>query len=567
MSTLHVKQIRTYLEENYNKYIDITDLKDKPKQEQDNAFLTRALAAYAIVSVTNINEQDIGPYITCGYGDNGIDAIYYDETKQTLYLVQSKWHHEGSGTIEKGDALKFIKGVKDLIEENYGNFNEKVNRLSTYISSAIRKAQTKIRLIICHTGNQVISDEILQDFVDFMEEINDSTDILSLLTLNQEKIHKSIATNTSTIEINENIALLNWGPINEPYSSYYGVIAAEDVANWYKKYGTFLFSPNIRLFLGTTDVNTELENTILSNPENFVYYNNGITLLCDKVKKAAVGGSKRDSGVFECNNMAVINGAQTVGTIGRTYEKHPENIRNVSLFIRIISLEGSPAGFSTSVTKATNTQNRIDARDFVSQDEENERIKRELLINKINYSYKRGDAIENTETGFDFEEGIIALACANGNIDYAIAAKRYVSSLWHDISKAPYRALINKALVGIKYWRIVQTFRYIEKYITDYRKEFTGRKSMYLVHGNRIIEYLAFMKLNSLVSEKDFSEKPISEIDDLIKNNILSIIEFLYAVGEKEYPDAMLAFLFKNSKKCKKIADIVISQFNPPPPA
>ncbi len=554
MSILHVKQIRSFLEEKFHPYIDLSDYTGKTQSEIDNAFLTRALAAYSIVSISSISEKNIGPYITDGFKDNGIDAVYFDESIQTLYLIQSKWHHEGSGTIDKGDSLKYLKGVKDIFEENYEKFNEKLNKLSGYISSAIRSPQTKVVLIICHTGVQNISDEIMEDINDFLEEVNDTTEILKLLVLNQEKIHKSIASNTSAIEINENIGLSNWGLISEPYKSVYGIISAEEVANWYKKYTPFLFAPNIRMFLGQTDVNSSLENTIIVNPEYFVYFNNGITVLCDKFDKLTVGGSKRDNGIFDCRNIAIINGAQTVGTIGKAYEKDSSSIKNVFIHIKIISLEGCPEGFSTLITKATNTQNRIDSRDFVSQDEENERLKRELLIDKVNYSYKRGDTIEAIDNGFDFEEGIVALACSHGNINFALAAKRYVSSLWNDIKKTPYIALINKSLVGSKYWKIVQAFRIIEKSLNDKKKSVTGKKSMYLVHGNRLIEYFIFKDIFNIFSEKDFVEIKLSDLEIFVTNSLNVILEKLFQTAERKYPDSMLAFLFKNTKKCTEIS-------------
>nr|WP_180485986.1 AIPR family protein [Treponema socranskii] len=554
MSILHIKQIRAFLEEKFRLYIDLSDYNDKSKNEIDSAFLTRALAAYSIVSISNISEKNITPYITDGFKDNGIDAIYFDEAMQTLYLIQSKWHHEGSGVIDKGDALKYIRGVKDIFEENYEKFNEKLNKLSVYISRAIRSPQTKVVLIICHTGTQKISDEIMEDIDDFLKEVNDTTEILKLLVFDQEKIHKSIASNTSAIEINENIGLSNWGLISEPYKSVYGIISAEEVVNWYRSYSPFLFAPNIRLFLGQTDVNGSLENTISTNPEYFVYFNNGITLLCDKFEKLAVGGSKRDNGIFDCRNIAIINGAQTVGTIGKAYESDPESIKKVFIHIKIISLEGCPEGFGALITKATNTQNRIDSRDFVSQDEENERLKRELLIDKVNYSYKRGDTIERIENGFDFEEGIVALACSHDNINFALTAKRYVSSLWNDIKKTPYIALINKSLVGSKYWKIVQTFRIIEKVLIKKKKNTTGKKTMYLVHGNRLIEYFIFRDIFNKYSEKEFVENQLSDLEKFATESLDLILEKLFQTVESKYPDSMLAFLFKNITKCTNIS-------------
>jgi hypothetical protein len=534
------------------------DCTDKSTNEFEKKYLSRALAAYSITSTTNLNEKDITKYITDGYNDNGIDALYFDETKQVLYLVQSKWHHDGRGTLEKGDALKFIKGVKDLFEEKYDKFNDRINCFASCLSNVIRSVQTKIVLIICHTGSQNISADIRHDFDDFLDEVNDPSEILKLIEFNQQDIHKSIAFNTSVIEINESIGLSNWGIINEPYKSFYGIISAEEIANWYKKYGSFLFAPNIRLFLGSTDVNEELKKTIISSPSHFVYFNNGITVLCDKIEKSPLGGSKREYGIFDCNHIAIINGAQTVGTIGEEFDKHPENVKSMSVFIKLISLEGTQGGFGTSVTKATNMQNRIDSRDFVSQDEENERLKRELLIDGIIYSYKRGENIDEKDKGFLFEEGIVALACENGNINYAIIAKRYVSFLWNDLSKAPYTALINKSLTGIKYWRIVQIFRKMELLISEKRGKYHGKKGMYLIHGNRIIEYLLFKKIYTLTNDDKFIDFPIENIYKIIEEHFEKIIDCLYETTEIEYPDSMLAFLFKNLKKCTRITEEVI---------
>lgn len=43
-----------------------------------------------------------------------------------------------------------------------------------------------------------------------------------------------------------------------------------------------------------------------------------------------------------------------------------------------------------------------------------------IIIDGIHYSYKRGDDITDITKGFTFEEGIIALACSNGDISHAI---------------------------------------------------------------------------------------------------------------------------------------------------
>ena len=126
-------------------------------------------------------------------------------------------------------------------------------------------------------------------------------------------------------------------------------------------------------------------------------------------------------------------------------------IKTGIIFIKIISLEGCPEGFGLNVTKKTNTQNKIDKRDFVSLDPEQERIKIELALESINYHYKRSDTTpKSDEQNYNVEEVMTSLACALENVDISVQAKREVGKLWEDISKKPYLDIINTTVTAIK---------------------------------------------------------------------------------------------------------------------
>ena len=132
--------------------------------------------------------------------------------------------------------------------------------------------------------------------------------------------------------------------------------------------------------------------------------------------------------------------------------------------IRFISLESCPEDFALRVTRTTNTQNRIDSRDFVSLDTENqERIRTELQLEGIEYIYKAGYTVRDSRSDFDFLEAIVAVACAHSELAYTVQAKGKVSLLYEDISKAPYKALFNPSLSSIRLWKLVQIHRAIEE--------------------------------------------------------------------------------------------------------
>ncbi|MEM7517139.1 MAG: AIPR family protein [Planctomycetota bacterium] len=139
-----------------------------------------------------------------------------------------------------------------------------------------------------------------------------------------------------------------------------------------------------------------------------------MTLLCESIKKKPVGGAQREYGEFECAGASVVNGAQTVGQIGSAFAQPDDVPEDAQVLVRIISLENVPEGFGQRITRATNTQNRVEGRDFASLDENQRRVHRELALDGIEYAYRSGDAVHDPSSGFSLTEATVALACAQG---------------------------------------------------------------------------------------------------------------------------------------------------------
>lgn len=126
MSRIHVNHIRTALLNLFEGKIDLLDYTKKTEEEKKKSFNSRALAAYSIHIIASSSIEEAANAITDGFDDNGIDAVYYDEQQNTLFLIQSKFIEEGVGEPETGDLRKFRDGIIDLIEERYERFNEKL---------------------------------------------------------------------------------------------------------------------------------------------------------------------------------------------------------------------------------------------------------------------------------------------------------------------------------------------------------------------------------------------------------------------------------------------------------
>lgn len=322
MSIIQVNQIRVHITKLFDGKIDMTDIKCSG-EEYNNFFLSRALAAYTIFYLANTSSDLAGASVTDGGDDNGIDAIYYDEREKRLYLVQSKWIHNGKGEPENGEVKKFISGVKDLFNLRFDRFNQKVNQKKETIVNALNDPDTKYTIVLAYTGINNLAIPSKRDLEDLEIEMNDASEVLSIQILNQVPLHKSLTRGLSGQPITVDIGIKSWGRLQEPHNAYYGQLNAMVICEWWSQYRNRLFARNLRDVLGDTDVNNEIRETLNNHPQHFWYFNNGITIVSKKITKTMAGAGDNDFGTFHCEDINIVNGAQTVSTIGKLGEPTP----------------------------------------------------------------------------------------------------------------------------------------------------------------------------------------------------------------------------------------------------
>lgn len=562
MSIIHVNQIATRIKKLFGNLIDTSDLSPTDNQ-YETKLLTRCLAAYAVFCIGGSTETEAANSIIDGSNDNGIDAIFYSPVTKRMILVQSKWSKKGIGEPDSGDIRKFKDGVKDLVNLSFDRFNIKVEKMRKTIEVALTAFDTKFDIILIHTGNQLLSEHSQRVMNDLVSELNDagdgsSDDLVIFHQLNQAKIHTSLAKGVDGEPIKLEVGLSQWGKVEDPYLAFFGIVSGDEIYEWYNSYGNKLFSKNIRQMLGSTDVNDEIKNTIENAPDKFWYYNNGITLIADNVKKSMVGGKAKEIGSFQLNNVSVVNGAQTVSSIGNTTESKKEKLIKVRVPVKIISLENAEQDFGSYITKNNNRQNRIENKDFVSLDIEQIRLRTELAIDGIEYSIVRSELFKPTDSSFDLSEATTALACVSKQVTLAVQAKREIGKFYENLNKSPYKTIFNQDTTGKFIFNSVRCLRVVEKLIRqkiDSLNSKSGKQYGILVHGNRMLALLTFSKLN---------------INELAKRDDFTIDETLIEIAFNEsfdnldeqitlnYQMKILGSLFKNLKICKEIYQKII---------
>ena len=125
MSTILANRVKNHITTSIRDVLDLSDCKN-----DEEKILSRGLAAIALSGLTGLKYNEISRYITDGTKDNGIDAVYYDPSRNKLFLIQAKWSNKGASTIGTGELHKFFTGTYDLLNEEWTKFNEKFKIIS-----------------------------------------------------------------------------------------------------------------------------------------------------------------------------------------------------------------------------------------------------------------------------------------------------------------------------------------------------------------------------------------------------------------------------------------------------
>jgi hypothetical protein len=555
VSVIHVGHIKNNILERFGKLVNLDDVKTAPPEQQENVRLTRGLAAFAVAELGGVDDVAAAITVTDGGGDNGIDAVYYDAAEKNCFFVQSKWNASGNGSMEVGDVHKFIQGVRDMLEARFDVFNAKMQSHKDKVFAALSDASARFTLVVAYTGEQQLSVEAERPFEDLLAEMNSPTEVMTLRVLSQAVLHSIVASGATAAAVDLEIMLHHWGMVQKPYLSYYGQVAVSDIASW-SSYGERLTSKNLRQFRGLTEVNEAISKTLTASPENFWYFNNGITVLCESLGKKPLGGNNNDTGTFECKGASVVNGAQTVGSIVDVSKANSVALQNAKVLVRLVSLENCPEGFAEEITRAANTQNRIEKRDFAALDPNQKRLRTELYLeNQKEYAYQTGEQAPQGDSGCTLDEAAVALAC-KADVALAVQAKREVGMLYEDITKPPYTIIFNKGTTAKALWDAVMVLRIVESELKKEQSERSGKEQLIAIHGNRFVLHLVFQNLHTPLSKL----AKIAEIEENVREATRQALLARIENVQGYFPSAYPANLFKNASKCSELAKRIQSK-------
>ena len=350
-----------------------------------------AFVYLCVKTVLDLDDEETFDCLTEGGGDFGVDAIHISEEYDgefTVSLFQAKYKHtdfSGNSNFPESGINSLIRAIRLLF-----NPAAELQHINARLLAKVEEARSlirdgfipQVRSIACNNGLKWTSatDEIIA-CASFGDQVTwehfNHTSLVKIL-----QASKSV---TDSLRLNGKAIVEDMD-----YSRILvGRISVTEIAGLISRHGDRLLERNIRRYLGLQGnrVNEAIRLT-LETPErsNFYFYNNGITLTCDKFSYNAL---QEGDYQVKVENLQIINGGQTCMTIFQTMRQAtllPEPTEAYVL-LRLYQLPSDNEDLVQKITFATNSQNPVDLRDLRANDEIQRRL--EIDISQLGFSYRR----------------------------------------------------------------------------------------------------------------------------------------------------------------------------------
>lgn len=156
-----------------------------------------------------------------------------------------------------------------------------------------------------------------------------------------------------------------------------GVISLSELSKLVRRATKYIFESNIRKFLPVkTKVNKQLRQSLIEEPEEVFYYNNGVTIVVKSFEEL-------EDYTVRLHKPQIVNGAQTSATIADIVSGDP----NIHGLIQLTIITESVRATQNNITRYRNSQNAVKGRDLISLERFHHSIQAQLKT-KLRYYYE-----------------------------------------------------------------------------------------------------------------------------------------------------------------------------------
>lgn len=443
----------------------------------DNKLKSTLFLYYATKILLDLDRDETLETIVDGGQDFGIDAIYIgevDDSELPITLIQAKYKNDLSGNANFPES-----GIKEMINALRYIFDPYIEltavnpRLQTKLEevrSLIKEGYIpNIRAIALNNGlkwNDATQEQIdLSGFGSQISWEHANHDTLFELLKNNQKVNADIQLTGQAIIENMNFSRV-----------CIGKMAVSEVAKLIQTHGNRLLERNVRRYLGLQGnrVNSDIFSTLEKDPDNFYYYNNGLTLVCQNF---SYNGLQKENFILKTKDLQIVNGGQTSMTLHHYFQEKNQISENASVLVRIYELPDEQYDdYINKITHATNNQNPVDLKDLRANDEKQKQL--ELDIKGLGFVYHRKRSTTTVRSG-EITSGVAAEAILSTILQKPHQAKfkskEHFGRFYNEIFYQELNAA--KTIIAVSIYRFAETRR---KKLLDSDKLFVRYASCFL---------------------------------------------------------------------------------------
>ncbi len=504
-------------------------------------------------------------YITDGKDDMSCDIILSNKNadgEEIFYVVQSKWIAWGSNRkdtekaksypfIDKHEFSQTLNDFSTLLNGERKTSNERFNQQAEKLFQHLKEKNGKVKFIFFTLAQY--NPEIKEAYLAFNTNFapNVSLEIIDIDRIRRDFVesrYKQIQSENPLEyrydaeygEIDLDIERIDNGNNGKSSLSkrdflehqgrakaYIFLLKPKTIWALFKKYKYGLFFKNVRNPIKESEFNKKIEETLLKRPDSFWYFNNGVTGISQLIPEVGVHARK-----IKLTGLQIINGAQTVYYIYKAYENASPAQRKVidaDARISLRLIRSSDEEFNLQITRYTNSQNPMSHRDFMANDDVQQRLQNESFKTNIWYEKRVGEFVTSTT----LSDGIMLVSNEIASICYlafhlqkpieAITKQDYLFISRKDDTNGLYEDIFNEnskyedMLASINMYLILLTIHRRTSFeaLPSFALQLTAQKLMEM-------PFLIYLAISKVILAKYLSTKYAHEGKEINLSNFIN---------------------------------------------
>jgi hypothetical protein len=443
--------------------------------------------------------------ITCGSDDKKCDLVYVNKDDGFAVVAQAYEASEPKESAPSNKAADLNTAMSWLLNNNWSFLPDRLKSAAEQLQNAIKNNQiTHLYVWYVHNFSEspIVKNELqtvertaksalTANFPGAVVEIQATEVGTSQLEEWYQAISAPILVSRDVFVHNVRGYEMN----GDNWDAFVASIPATLLYELFEENRTKLFSANIRDYLGSREsdanINNNIKKTAESDPKHFWIYNNGLTALVNDYELQGEDGKPK---TLKISGISIVNGAQTTGAIG-SLGRPPDPIA----FVPIRFVKSANQDVILGIIRYNNSQNKIKASDFRSNDPIQSRLRTEfeLIRDAKYYGGRRGsaqDIIRRTPNLLPSDTVAQTIASFHGNPADAYNRKadlweedKQYSAIFNEHVHASHIVFVYSLLKCIEEYKLNLRQKESEKRILDNEKKisdfFRNRGATFLLHS------------------------------------------------------------------------------------